>query len=129
MRSHSKGKQLLTRRLWGSIHWQWAKEIANKISKLGEPRQVKPHVKYINSISPTLPAPFIFFKVFFISYFWAKTYLGISMWNRKKKSTRRGKNYFFSYHVVKVGKFIKLSYASEDIASRGFSRNWRWSLT
>ena len=86
-------------------------------------------LNFINSTSPTFPAPFIFFKGFFLwIIFGRKTYLGISMWNSEKTLTRRGKNFFFSYHVVKVGEFMKLSYACEDIVSRGFSRNWRRSL-
>ena len=69
------------------------------------------------------------FQEFFLwIIFGRKTYLGISMWNSEKTLTRRGKNFFFSYHVVKVGEFMKLSYACEDIVSRGFSRNWRRSL-
>ena len=95
MRSHSKGKQLLTRRLWGSIHWQWAKEIANKISKLGEPRQVKPHVKNINSKSSTLPAPFIFFKVFSLVIFGRKHILAYQCEIERKINKEREEWLFF----------------------------------
>ena len=84
---------------------------------------MKPHVKNINSKSSTLPAPFIFFKVFSLVIFGRKHILAYQCEIERKKSTRRGKNDFFSYHVVKGEEFMKLSYASEDIASRGFSRN------
>ena len=84
---------------------------------------MKPHVKYINSISPTLPAPFIFFKVFSLVIFGRKHILAYQCEIERKNQQGEGRITFFSYHVVKVGEFMKLSYASEDIASRGFSRN------
>ena len=34
---------------------------------------------------------------------------------------KEGGEVFFSYCVVKVGEFMKLSYACEDIVSTGFS--------
>ena len=50
-------------------------------------------LNYINLISLTLPAPFILIN-FFKSYFCSKTYLGISMRNSEKTSTRKGKDLF-----------------------------------
>ena len=58
-----------------------------------------------------------------MNYFWAKNISWHINVKQCKTLTRRGKNFFFSYHVVKVGEFMKLSYACEDIVSRGFSRN------
>ena len=84
-------------------------------------------LNFINSTSPTFPAPFIFFKGFFYELFLGEKHI-LAYQCETETLTRRGKNFFFSYHVVKVGEFMKLSYACEDIVSRGFSHNWRRSL-
>ena len=70
-------------------------EIANKMSKLGEPRQVKPHVKNINSKSSTLPAPFIFFKVFSLVIFGRKHILAYQCEIERKNQQGEGRMTFF----------------------------------
>ena len=85
-------------------------------------------LNFINSTSPTFPAPFIFFKGFFMNYFWAKNiswHINVKQWENINKEREE---FLFLYHVVKVGEFMKLSYACEDIVWRDFSRNWKRSL-
>ena len=84
--------------------------------------KVNPHVKLrkFNISCSLLPASLILFSVFKSFFFAQKTYLVISMC--KKTSARKGNNFFFSYHLVKVGEFLKLSFFYEDIVSTGFTR-------
>ena len=52
-------------------------------------------LNYINSISPTLPAPFIFFKVFFICYFCENISWHINVKQKEKINKEREEFLFF----------------------------------
>ena len=66
-------------------------------------------------ISPNLPAPFILLDVFFFSYFCEKKSQCETM---RKHQQGRGRIFFHTksiFFIGKVGEFMKLSYACEDI--------------
>ena len=83
--------------------------------------KVNPHVKLhkFNISCSLLPAPLILFSVF-KSFFLRKKHILLYQCVRKHQQGR-GIIFFFSYHLVKVGEFMKLSFFYEDIVSTGFT--------
>ena len=118
MKSNLQGIELPTGgpRLGASISANEQKKSRKKVSKLKEPRQGKPYVKLHNLYKYILLflllSHFSFFVLFCFVLFFSRFIFAL----------KEGAEVFCSYCVVKVGEFMKLSYACEDIVSTGFSR-------
>ena len=59
---------------------------------------------------------------FFMSYLCAKKNILVHQYETVRKHQRERTRIFFSYYVVKVGEFMKLPFACEDIVLTGFTR-------
>ena len=117
MKSNLQGIELPTGgpRLGASISANEQKKSRKKVSKLKEPRQVKPYVKLHNLYKYIL----LFLLLSHFSFFFCFV---LFFFSRVIFALKEGAEVFCSYCVVKVGEFMKLSYACEDIVSTGFSR-------
>ena len=91
------------------------------MSKLSELCKVNPHVKFYKFSISYSSCSFHLSQCFYLVIFARKNILVYQCETVRKHQQGRAM-IFFSYYEVKVGEFMKLSYACEEIVSGGFPR-------